>query len=464
MKKLLLLLVGNLALFGSTLAQPEGDWLGYLRMDAITIKIVFHIKSDGSGYKATMDSPDQGAHGLIFKQVIWNAPRLTLQMPEISGVYSGELKGDSLIGEWLQGSVMVPLNLIRDNGEATDPNPRPQLPQAPFNYVIKEVKVKNPASNIELAGTLTLPKGNGPFPAVVLISGSGPQDRDESLFGHKPFWVLAHELTRSGIAVLRYDDRGVAGSQGTFRGSKTSDFVTDARSMLNYLRSVPEVSASRTGVIGHSEGGLIGWILAQDSLPPAFVISLAGPGIATDSLLLLQSRLLGRDAGGSEDQLNKSEKLNRRLYTLVKTESDSVKLRKLIQEEIKKYKASNGEDPKSTRSLQEMATLTGTLLDPWFREFIQYDPVPMLKKITVPVFAANGQLDRQVTPNENLLSISENLPLETSIKSRIQNYPGLNHLFQTAQTGNPNEYGKLRETFSPQVMEDIADWIFKTIP
>lgn len=464
MKKLLLLLTVSLTLLGRVVAQPEGDWLGYLRMDAITIKIVFHIKTDGSGYKATMDSPDQGAHGLIFKQVIWNAPRLTLQMPEISGVYSGELKGDSLIGEWLQGNVMVPLKLVRDNGDATDPNPRPQLPQAPFDYVIKEVKVKNPLGNIELAGTLTLPKGTGPFPAVILVSGSGPQDRDESLFGHKPFWVLAHELTRSGIAVLRYDDRGVASSQGTFRGAKTSDFANDARAMLNYLRTIPEVNPQRVGVIGHSEGGLIAWILAQDSTPPAFLISLAGPGIPTDSLLLLQSRLLGRDAGGSEEQLDKSEKLNRKLYSLVKTESDSVKLRKLIQEEIKKYKASNGEDPKSTRSLQEMATLTGTLLDPWFREFIKYDPVPLIKKVSVPVFAANGQLDRQVTPNENLLSISENLPLEIAVKSRIQNYPGLNHLFQSAQTGNPNEYGKLRETFSPQVMEDIADWIFKITP
>jgi uncharacterized protein len=464
MKKLLLLLTVSLTFLGRAVAQPEGDWLGYLRINAITLKIVFHIKTDGSGYKATMDSPDQGAHGLIFKQVIWNAPRLTMQMPEISGVYSGELKGDSLIGEWLQGNVMVPLNLVRDNGEATDPNPRPQLPQAPFNYVIKEVKVKNPIGNFELAGTLTIPKGKGPFPAVILVSGSGPHDRDGSMFGHKPFWVLAHELTRSGIAVLRYDDRGVGASKGKFRGAKTSDFANDARTMLNYVRTVPEVNPQRTGVIGHSEGGLIAWLLAQDSIPPAFVISLAGPGTAIDELMLLQTQMMAQDAGLSDEEVAKSVALNRELYQLVKSHDDSGALRTKVTAKLVDYKKSNGEDPKSVQALQEIGATTMTLVDPWFREFIRYDPVSLIQKITIPVFAVNGHLDRQVSANENLRSISDNLIVATLVRSRIQQYPGLNHLFQSAQTGNPNEYGKLRETFSPQVMEDIADWIFKTIP
>ena len=313
-----------------------------------------------------------------------------------------------------------------------------------------------------MAGTFTFPKEGGPFPAVLLITGSGPQNRNEELLGHKPFLVLSDYLTKQGIAVLRVDDRGVGKSTGDFKSATTADFVTDALAGVEFLKTRNEVNKKEIGLIGHSEGGMIAPMVAVESSDVAFIVLMAGPGLPGDSILLMQSSLISAAEGASPEDITKAEEVNRKIYQIIKTESDSVKAHNEITAIFEKYydslpdseKAKTGDKNTALKMLSRVET-------PWFKYFIKYDPRPTLEKVKCPVLAIDGSKDLQVPPKEDLAAIKEALTKGGNKNFETIELKGLNHLFQTAKTGSPTEYNTIEETIAPIALKTIGDWILK---
>ncbi len=432
----------------------DGAWLGAIDTGAIKLRVVFNIANTANGLTATMDSIDQGAKGVPVSAVTRKGSTLTIDMRQIGGGYVGEIAPDlqSISGTWSQGGAAFPLILKRAQAEELQLR-RPQMPVKPYPYREEEVAYDNAAANVKLAATLTIPSGKGPFPAVLLITGSGPQDRDESLMGHKPFLVLADYLTRKGIAVLRADDRGVGKSTGKFANATTADFATDAEAGFAYLLSRPEVDRSRIGLIGHSEGGLIAPMLASRNSRIAFIVLLAGGGVPGHELLVEQVRMIAAASGAREDQVAAAASRERDLLALVRSEKDDAVLMQKMRERL-------------AGQVQEaqLASQVKTVTSPWFRYFLDYDPATSLRKVTCPVLALNGQKDTQVSSSQNLPAIRKALTEAGNKRFEIVELAGLNHLFQTAKTGAPSEYGAIEETMSPVVLEKIAAWITSQAP
>ncbi len=308
----------------------------------------------------------------------------------------------------------------------------------------------NKSAGNKLAGTLTIPSGKGPFPAVVLITGSGPQDRDESLMGHKPFLVLSDYLTRKGIAVLRVDDRGVAKSTGDFATATTADFATDTEAGIAYLQTRPEVDAKKIGLIGHSEGGVIAPMIAARNHDVAFIVMLAGSGVPGDQIIVAQTELIIEASGQSHEEAMKAGAKQRERLDLIKQNSDQASLEKQLREKLA------GEVSEAN-----IGVAIRQLSSPWLRYFINYDPAIALGKVTCPVLALNGGKDLQVPPSQNLPAIKKALQAAGNKDYETDELPGLNHLFQTAKTGSPSEYAQIEETMSPVVLEKIASWILR---
>jgi pimeloyl-ACP methyl ester carboxylesterase len=314
--------------------------------------------------------------------------------------------------------------------------------------------------SFDLAGTLTLPEGKGPFPAVVLISGSGAQDRDETLLGHKPFLVLADHLTRNGIAVLRYDDRGVGKSKGNMMNATSMSLAGDAEAAVTYLLSRPEIDRKMIGLAGHSEGGLIAPIVASRNSNVAFIVSLAGPGVSGYDILIRQTRDIQTASGIPEKDIEETIKTNGRLFEMVMAEADQRKLAKTAMEWYNKELDGQGITPEERKT--KMAQFTQGLLSvnsPWFRYFLAAEPAEYWSKVKVPVLALNGDKDLQVSAAVNLPAIKASLKKAKNRKVTIKAMPGLNHLFQHCNTGSPSEYASIEETFSPEALQIITDWI-----
>ncbi len=430
--------------------QYAGDWTGNLKTQGISLPIIFHIVKAKDSYTATMDSPQQKAFGLKVKAVTASPEKILLDMSDMGIKFEGNLVNDSLEGTFSQAGQVFPLTLGKMKGAQVQLN-RPQEPKPKFNYEIEEVTFTNEKANIKFAGTLTMPKGKGPFPAVVLVSGSGPQNRDEEILGHKPFWIIADYLTQNGIAVLRYDDRGTAASQGDFKTATSEDFAGDAQAALDFLRKQPHINLQKIGIIGHSEGGMIAPMVAAKDNQIGFIILLAGPGIPIDELMMKQTELGIRAAGASEDEINKAQEINRKCYEIIQSQSDlskaEIQLRELLKTEIPDSNA--------------LEATIRQILSPWFRYFISYDPQPVLEKVKCPVLAINGDKDQQVTSKENLEGIQKSVEKGGNKQVEIHEIKNKNHLFQTTGTGLPSEYGDLEETFSPEVLKLMADWIKK---
>ena len=286
---------------------------------------------------------------------------------------------------------------------------RPQEPKEPFPYKVEEVTFENKIHKLTLAGTLTMPMEGSNFPAVIMITGSGGQNRDEELLGHKPFLVIADYLTRNGFAVLRYDDRGIAKSTGDHSLATTEDFAIDALSAVEFLKSRNEINHSKIGLIGHSEGGMIAPIAAIQSNDIAFIVMMAGIGIPGDSILYLQGELIQRAEGTNEEEIQKSVKIQRRLFPMIKKINNDSELKNKIEQFFweeyammsDKEKSELG-DPKVYLDMQ-----IKTLTSPWFKYFVRFDPIPTLEKVKCPVLAINGEKDLQVPPKENLSAIEE---------------------------------------------------------
>ncbi|MGA9363284.1 MAG: alpha/beta fold hydrolase [Bacteroidota bacterium] len=461
-----LVVISSLAMAQESQKAPgqllSGAWQGTLSVPGGSLRVVFNFKPKAEGgYTATLDSPDQGAFGIPADSVIVQDTLVRVSIQSIGGELNGVRvpAADSISGTWSQGGMQLPL-VLKYSGKVTEAPKRPQEPKKPYPYKDEEVTVSNAAAGITLAGTLTLPSSAGPFPAVVLITGSGPQDRDEALLGHKPFLVLSDYLTRQGIAVLRCDDRGTGKSTGKFGGATSVDFAGDAMAALAYLKSRKEVRADKMGLIGHSEGGMIAPMVAAESNDVAFIVMMAGPGVPGDKLILEQVTLITRAMGKSEKEIQKQHELNRKIYDVVESGEDSAavasELRTLILSAADSTALKNPQANNAAINAR-IAQVTS----PWFKYFLTYDPRPTLKKVRCPVLAINGEKDLQVPPKQNLPEIQAALQAGGNKDFTIRELPGLNHLFQAATKGTPDEYAKIEETISPTALKLIGDWILE---
>ena len=412
-KTIITILLTVVTLTGSAQVQPTtallGSWSGKLKIGTMSLTIVLHLEQADGYVKASLDSPDQGAKGIsVFKEYL-SDDSVAVKVESLDVTYRAKLKDGKLDGKFTQRGFTFPLVMTKGVPEVK----RPQMPQPPFPYETEEVTFKNEIDGATLAGTLTwpvdyIPKSKKKPMVVLFVSGSGQQNRDEELFEHKPFLVIADYLARHGIATLRYDDRATGQSVGgDVKNATSEDFARDAAAGMQFLRS--KRAFSKVGILGHSEGGLIAFMLGAQKKTD-FIVSLAGPGVQGDTLLTTQG--------------NRIMLLSGQLPTMT----------------VKKYRQ------------QEAVQQT-----PWIRWFIDYNPSDNIRKTYCPVFALNGDRDCQVISSQNLTAIERLLPKST--QNQIKEYPGLNHLFQHCTTGLPTEYGEIEETISPEVLKDIAKWI-----
>jgi dienelactone hydrolase len=430
----------------------DGTWMGMFDTGAVKLRVVFHITNTEDGLTSTMDSPDQGAKGIPTSSVTRSGTSLKIEAKGIGGTFEGTISGDlsTIDGKWSQGGVTMPLVLKRVKDQAVLELKRPQVPVKPYPYREQEVTYENHQQNVTLAATLTIPQGTGPFPGVVLITGSGPQDRDETLLGHKPFLILADHLTRHGIAVLRAADRGTGKSTGDFAKATTADFATDVEAGVAYLKTRPELDPRKIGLIGHSEGGVIAPMVAARNRGVAFVVMMAGTGVSGDQVIVAQGEAIAISMGKSPDEAAKSAAKEKEIMALVETEKHDA----VVEKKVRNLLA--GEVPEGQIGMQ-IKQITSA----WFHFFLTYDPATALRKVTCPVLAINGSLDKQVLPDQNLPAIRKALNEGGNKHFEVEELPGLNHLFQTAKTGAPAEYAQIEETMSPVVLEKISNWILK---
>lgn len=338
---------------------------------------------------------------------------------------------------------------------------RPQEPKGPFPYEEEEVKYSNLTADATLAGTLTLPRSEKPSPAVLLIAGSGPVDRNETVFGHKPFLVIADHLTKQGFAVLRVDKRGVGQSTGNYTISTSVDFAADVLAGIEYLKTRKEVDAEQIGLIGHSEGGLIAPMVAVKSHDVAFIVLMAGGGITGEATVYAQETLISRAMGVTEEQISHQLDLQKQVLSVIKNEPDLEKAEKLLREIIAKQLANLPKEEQQT-SADLMEAQMKRCNSKWFRYFLTYDPITSLKHLNIPVLVINGELDCQVPPKQNLPLIAKALEAAGNRNYTIIEFPKLNHFFQTCETGSILEYGKIEETIAPVVLDTLSDWILQT--
>ena len=435
----------------------EGNWQGALEVSAFKLRLVLKISKTPDGkLTATVDSLDQSAKDLAVDTITFQDGTLKFEMKALGASYVGTLSkdGQELTGQFTQGGVL-PLDFKRVTDASELELKRPQTPKKPYPYTEEEVSYENKQDQVKLAATLTLPPGNGPFPAVVLITGSGPQDRNEALLGHQPFLVLADYLTRRGIAVLRADDRGVGGTSKGGPNDTTENFASDALAGVEFLKTRKEIHPKQIGLIGHSEGGMAAPMVAAKSDNVAFIVLMAGPGIPGDKLLIKQTGLIA--SAECEKEVERSLAESQNLFAIVSQEKDSVVARqKLHDAAIKRAEAAK---KRVDAQLASSETQSYAFATPWFRYFLSYDPRPTLMKVHVPVLAINGEKDLQVPPKEDLDGIEQALKGGGNRDYKVVLLPGLNHLFQTSRTGAPSEYAEIEETIAPIALQTIGDWI-----
>lgn len=444
----------------NAISPLEGTWQGAFQNGNMRFRLQLHVSHDEQKQlTGTLDSLDQAANGVPMSKVSEANGAVHFEIGMIGGAYEGAMNvsRNAMSGKWTQGNDSVALEFKRSD-QVLELR-RPQNPTKPLPYKEEEVSFKNQAGTETLSGTLTIPPGAGPFPAALLISGSGPQNRDEFLVGHRPFLVLADALTRKGLVVLRYDKRGLGKSTGDYANATTEDFASDAAEAFAYLKSRKEVAAEKAGVIGHSEGGLIAPLVANKQATSkegaAWVILLAAPVQTGEKTMLAQSKAIAEAAGMPAAQLAQSLEFDRRAYALVREEKDLALLEKKLDAMVVESGIGEG------ASVAAISGQIHMLASPWFRYFLDYDPLPALKKVQCPVLALDGSKDLQVSATENLPLIREALKAAGNSDVTATEMPGLNHLFQHAESGTPAEYGAIEETISPEVLQTITDWIAK---
>ena len=446
----------------------EGIWQGTLRFSGMELRLIFTIfKKADNGLTATYDVPEQNVKGALVDKITYNNGGVILEIIPIQGVYKGKIseEGIKIEGNWIQGGMTLPLVLERTNLRTV--MKRPQEPEKPFPYHVEEVVFQSINERITLAGTLTIPFSEEKCPAVLLLSGSGPQNRDEAVFGHHPFFVLADYLTRRGLAVLRVDDRGVGGSTGDFSEATALDFTDDALAGVAYLKSRQEIDQDLIGLIGHSEGGIIASMAVVRSPDIAFIILMASPGMAIKDMEYSEQARDLKAKGASENLIARNRTVQNSLFAIVEQEKDErVVEKKMTSIFTDFFKGLSEEERKiigiSNENLDAyIHDQFKRLNSPWFRFYLPFNPGEVLQKVKCPVLALNGEKDIQVTSKENLNAIEKALKAGGSKDFTIMELTNLNHLFQTAKTGEISEYSKIEETMSPAAFQIIGDWILQ---
>ena len=448
---LALLMPCALSTHAQSLDDVVGAWHGELDVNGMTLPIIFHIEDTGTALAASMDSPDQGATGIPVESVTLEGDTLTLEVPAIQGEYVGALTDPETIeGTWTQAGQSFPLMLSPADPEMVEPPARPQHPEPPYPYAEEDVHFPNTDDNITLAGTLTAPEDEGPHPAVVLVSGSGPQDRNSELMGHRLFHVLADHLTRQGIAVLRYDERGVGESEGpAFPASTSEAYARDAAAAVRFLKERPEVNPERVGLIGLSEGGLIGPMVHTQNEPLAFLVLMAGPSVPGYDIIIEQTAQMARAVDTPEDDIDSTRTAQQRMLSVVREAPDTTTAADSLQVVLEEQGVSD----------EQRASQIDNFTAPWFRFFLDYDPQPTLTQIDIPVLALFGENDLQVLPEQNAEIMRAALAESPSPDATVEVLDGLNHLFQPAETGHPSEYGAIETTMAPAALERVSGWI-----
>jgi pimeloyl-ACP methyl ester carboxylesterase len=447
----------------SAFAQPPspiGIWEGSLAAGGVRLRIALHIGAGADRVlKATLDSIDQGVRGIPVTDVIWEAPELRLALPPLQANYVATMNeaGDTLDGVWSQSGQQLPLVMKRV--EKASELVRPQTPKPPFPYREQPVTVRS-KDGVDLEGTFTMPPPSGAskFPALLMISGSGPQDRDATMFGHKPFAVIADALTRRGFAVLRLDDRGVGKSKGNFRSATTQDFLHDAEAALDFLKARDPVDSKRIGLFGHSEGGIVAAMLAAERPDDvAFLVTFGGPGIPMSRLLIEQGEAVLKSAGAPAEAIAKQRSIQEAMFPLLLSDKGSIEIKTELDAIFQ-----IADMPSAERTIA--SAQISQALSPWFRQLLAIDPGKFFEKVRCPVLAMNGELDTQVIAQSNLAGIEAALKRGGNQQIRAVAIPKVNHLFQTAETGSPSEYQTVEESVSPAVLDLLVNWLGQFLP
>ena len=454
-----------------TVADFVGNWLGTLDVGAAQLRLRFVVTEGEGGLAVAVFSLDQGNAQIPNPGIAVSGATVTVSMSALGASYEGTLSADDgkITGILTQTGTSYPLVLERVSEEEAEMR-RPQDPVEPYPYLAEDVTYPNPDGGHTMAGTFTRPTEGGPFPAVILISGSGPQNRNEELMGHRPFLVLADHLTRQGIAVLRYDDRGVGESTGRFATATTPDFASDALAAVAYLKTRDDVNPATIGLAGHSEGGVVAPIAAAESDDVSFIVLMAGTGVNGERILYAQAALILRAGGATEEAIASNRARQERIFGVLKSEPDRERAGREIEAIIRASLETASDEELALAGIADSASADAVIAaqvqqvnTPWFRYFLTYEPAEMIEQVTVPVLAINGEKDLQVPWEENLSEMEAALQRGGNTRYEIRAFPGLNHLFQHAETGAPSEYQAIEETWSVEVMEVIAGWILKAV-
>lgn len=466
MKKLITTLTFIIVLTSKLLAQAiTGTWYGQLDVKGTKLPLVFHIEQSGSGYVTKWDSPNQAANGLPTDKTTFANNQLLIDASQFGIKYNATFLPDSnkFKGTFVQGNTNLPLSLTRNKADVSIDGP-PRRPQDPtsFAYKQEEITFANPKAGITLSGTLTMPATGKASKIAVLITGSGPQNRNEEMLNHRPFLVWSDWLTRQGIAVLRYDDRGIDKSTGVFKTATTADFADDAEAAVRYIKSRPDLKSLSIGLIGHSEGGLIAPRVASRNKSVNFIVLLAGPGIPIDQLMLKQGDDQMRLSNAPEAGIQQGNALRKVIYGAMKKYDNLAdpafkqKLDSTTLAYMHRIDTTTVSDSVANKTVRD---ITDPFNTPWYRYFINIVPATYLSKVKCPVLAINGTLDMQVNSAANLEGIRASLEKAGNKKFEIVPMPGLNHLLQKATTGSLPEYVQIEETVNPAVLQKVSDWI-----
>lgn len=425
--------------------EITGSWSGELKVQGMSLPLLFHIKQDANGLSSTMDSPKQGATNIPLSATTFVDNLVTINAPALGLSYSGKLNTDTIEGTFKQGGMEIPLTLARQN-ETVKPVNRPQTPKPPFDYTTDEVSFINPIDKNSLAGTLSTPKSfSKSGPIVIMITGSGSQNRDEEIFDHKPFAVIADDFAKTGIATLRLDDRGIGGSTKGTKNDTSANFASDISSAVRFLTAK---GFTNIGLLGHSEGGMIAPMVANNSKEVKFLVLMAGPGTPIDELLVQQNYLAGKLAGMTDEMLGASKKTNEAIYAFIKNYEGST-----YEKDLRYFLEKEGQ------KMDESAI--SQMTNPWLVYFIKFNPEKYLSKVKIPVLAINGSLDFQVPAAANLAAIEKSLTIAKNKNFETYEFEGMNHLFQESKTGALSEYGTIEQTISPKVLDKMSNWILK---
>ncbi len=460
--KIIMLLLSMLcvSVFGADIEKEM--WKGVLKAGAMELRLVFHVyETEDGSLRAEMDSVDQGAYGLPAEKLVLKDGHYEFYFDKMKASYIGDLDPDSgtIKGKFAQSGLSFEMDLERISEKIEIK--RPQEPKPPFPYEEEEVSYVNKIDGNTLAGTLTFPSKEGKFPAVILITGSGTQNRNEEIFNHKPFLVIADRLSRNGFAVLRVDDRGAGGSSALGLETSTSEnYSLDVLAGVEFLKSHPNIDAAKIGLIGHSEGGLIApmvYAAAPDDI--AFMVLLAGPGVTGKDVITAQKKLIMEAMGVDKKSIKASFKADKKVYKIIFSKDTIEEKRAKVRKLIIRYAKKEGQKLKE----EELEAKVRTLTIDWMLFFLAYDPRPTLKKVLCPVLSMNGKLDLQVPYEENLAEIGKALDAAGNKNHTEKAFEKLNHLFQHCETGLISEYGVIEETFAPEALDFMTDWLKETV-